>query len=45
MISAPSLVVRDGARFDGVIDMAVRKKTAAPAAPKLTVVEPVAKAS
>ena len=45
MISAPSLVVRDGATFDGVIDMAAKKKAATPAASKLAVVEPVAKAS
>jgi cytoskeletal protein CcmA (bactofilin family) len=45
MISAPSLVVAEGATFDGVIDMNTRKKVDAPAAPKLAVVEPVAKAS
>ena len=39
MISAPSLVIRDGATFDGVIDMAAKKKAAAPAA------APLAKAS
>jgi cytoskeletal protein CcmA (bactofilin family) len=48
MISAPSLVIADGATFDGVIDMSAKKKgetPAAPAAPKLAVVEPIAKAS
>ena len=45
MISAPSLVVRDGATFDGVIDMAAKKKGATPAAPTLAIVEPLAKAS
>ena len=44
MISAPSLVVRDGATFDGVIDMSA-KKAAKPAAPKVASVEPLAKAS
>src|SRR6185436_16426401 len=33
MISAPSLVIRDGATFDGVIDMAAKKKGATPSAP------------
>ena len=42
-ISAPSLVLQDGATFDGIIDMATKKK--ASAAPKLAAVEPVAKAS
>ena len=44
MISAPSLVVRDGATFDGVIDMAA-KKAATPEAPKLPIAEAFAKAS
>jgi cytoskeletal protein CcmA (bactofilin family) len=44
-ISAPSLVIRDGATFDGVIDMAGKKKAAIPAAPRLASVEPMAKAS
>jgi cytoskeletal protein CcmA (bactofilin family) len=43
MISAPSLVVRDGATFDGVIDMGAKNKAAT--APKLAAVEPLAKAS
>ena len=42
MISAPSLVVQDGATLDGVIDMAKKKKGAAPGASN---VEPFAKAS
>ena len=45
MISAPSLVIRDGATFDGIIDMATKNKAAKPAAPKLAIVDPVAKAS
>lgn len=44
MISVPSLVVQDGARFDGAVDM-VAKKAAKPAAPKAADVEPLAKAS
>ena len=44
MISAPSLVVHDGATFDGVVDMAAKKKAAKPVAP-VAVVEPLAKAS
>ena len=45
MISAPSLVIRDGATFDGVIDMAAKKKVATPIAAKLAMAEPIAKAS
>ena len=45
MISAPSLVIQDGATFDGVVDMSVKKKAAAPAAPKVAIVEPLSKAS
>jgi cytoskeletal protein CcmA (bactofilin family) len=45
MISTPSLVVRDGATFDGVIEMDKKKKAAPPAAAKLSIVDPVAKAS
>lgn len=54
MISAPSLVIQEGATFDGVIDMASRKaeapkmempKTETPVAPKPAVVEAMAKAS
>ena len=46
MISAPSLIVQDGATFDGVIDMVAKKKEATPAAPAAAIVEPpVAKAS
>lgn len=45
IISAPSLVVRDGATFDGVIDMAAKKKAARPAASKLPIAEAFAKAS
>jgi cytoskeletal protein CcmA (bactofilin family) len=45
MISAPSLVIQDGATFDGVVDMAAKKKAAAPTAPKVAIVEPLAKAS
>ena len=44
-ISAPSLVLQDGATFDGIIDMGARKQAATPAAPKVAIVEPVAKAS
>lgn len=43
-ISAPSLVLREGAFFNGIIDMAT-KKAAAKAAPKLAAVEPAQKAS
>jgi cytoskeletal protein CcmA (bactofilin family) len=43
MIGAPSLVVHDGATFDGVVDMAAKKKTAKPAA--VAIAEPLAKAS
>jgi cytoskeletal protein CcmA (bactofilin family) len=39
-ISAPSLVLRDGAMFNGIIDMATKK-----AKSKLAAVEPVQKAS
>ena len=43
-ITATSLVLRDGAVFNGIIDMSTKKGAAAkPAAPKL--VEPVQKAS
>ena len=43
-ITATSLVLRDGAVFNGIIDMSTNKGAAAkPAAPKL--VEPVSKAS
>ena len=45
MISSPSLVVRDGATFDGIVDMAAKKQAATPAESKLAIVEPVAKAS
>ena len=45
-ISAPALLLREGAVFNGIIDMSVKKGgTIKPAAPKLTVVEPAAKAS
>jgi cytoskeletal protein CcmA (bactofilin family) len=45
-ITAPSLVLREGAVFNGLIDMATKKGTAAkPGAPKLAAVEPVQKAS
>jgi cytoskeletal protein CcmA (bactofilin family) len=47
-ITAPALVLQDGATFNGIIDMSVKKgatKSAAPASPKLSVVEPAAKAS
>jgi cytoskeletal protein CcmA (bactofilin family) len=45
-ISAPSLLLREGAVFNGIIDMSVKKGSAVkPGAPKLTVVEPAAKAS
>ena len=44
MISAPSLVVHDGATFEGVVDMAAKTK-AKPAAPAMAIVEPLAKAS
>ena len=42
-ITATSLVLRDGAVFNGIIDMSTKKGAAKPAAPKL--VEPVQKAS
>ena len=42
MISAPSLVVRDGATFDGVIDMTGKKKAAKPEAPKAEAFKPEA---
>jgi cytoskeletal protein CcmA (bactofilin family) len=45
MISSPSLVVRDGATFNGIVDMAAKKPVAAAAGPQLAIVEPVAKAS
>jgi cytoskeletal protein CcmA (bactofilin family) len=45
MISSPSLVVRDGAAFNGIVDMAAKKPAATAAAPQLAIVEPVAKAS
>jgi cytoskeletal protein CcmA (bactofilin family) len=45
MINAASLIVRDGARFDGVIEMSAKKNVATPIAPKLALAEPVAKAS
>jgi len=45
MISCPSLVVRDGATFNGVIDMAAKKKAAPPAAPKRPIAEAFAKVS
>jgi cytoskeletal protein CcmA (bactofilin family) len=45
MISAPSLIVQDGATFDGVVDMAAKKKAATPAAPVASIVKPLAKAS
>ena len=41
MVSAPSLIVHDGATFDGVVDMAAKKK----AKPVLVSVDPLAKAS
>jgi cytoskeletal protein CcmA (bactofilin family) len=44
-ISAPSLVLREGAVFNGIIDMATKKGAAKPAAPKLAAVEPAQKAS
>ena len=48
-ITAPSLLLKEGAVFNGIIDMALTKpgaKAAAPTTPKLTIVEPnVAKAS
>ena len=45
-ITSPSLVLREGAVFNGIIDMSLKKGGAVkPAAPKLTVVEPAAKAS
>ena len=45
-ITAPALVLQDGAVFNGIIDMSTKKGGAAkPAAPKLAVVEPVHKAS
>jgi cytoskeletal protein CcmA (bactofilin family) len=45
LISAPSLIVRDGATFDGMIEMTTKKKAATPIAPKLAIAEPIAKAS
>jgi cytoskeletal protein CcmA (bactofilin family) len=44
-ISAPSLVIQDGATFDGAVDMVAKKKAATPAAPRMALVEPLAKAS
>ena len=46
-ITAPSLILREGAVFNGIIDMSTKKnKATAPSTPKLSVVEPqVAKAS
>ena len=45
-ISAPALLLREGAVFNGIIDMSLKKGGAVkPAAPKLTVVEPAARAS
>jgi cytoskeletal protein CcmA (bactofilin family) len=43
MISAPSLVIQDGATFEGVIDMGARK-TVPPAAPAPVIAEAVAQA-
>lgn len=45
LISAPSLIVRDGATFDGMIEMTTKKKVATPIAAKLAIAEPIAKAS
>jgi cytoskeletal protein CcmA (bactofilin family) len=42
-ISAPTLVLREGATFNGTIDMSTKKKAAT--APKLAAVEPAQKAS
>lgn len=44
-ITAPSLILREGATFNGIVDMATKKGAAKPAAPKLAVAEPVQKAS
>jgi cytoskeletal protein CcmA (bactofilin family) len=45
-ITAPSLLLREGAAFNGLVDMSMKKGSAIkPSAPKLTVVEPAAKAS
>ena len=42
MISAPSLIVQDGATFDGVIDMTAKKKAAKPEGAKPEVAKPEA---
>jgi len=45
-ITAPALLLREGAAFNGIIDMSMKKGgVVKPAAPKLSVVEPVVKAS
>jgi cytoskeletal protein CcmA (bactofilin family) len=45
-ITAPALLLREGAVFNGIIDMSVKKGGAVkPAAAKLSVVEPATKAS
>ena len=45
-ITAPALLLREGAVFNGIIDMSLKKGGAVkPAAAKLSVVEPASKAS
>ena len=44
-ISAPMLLLREGAVFNGIVDMSNKKAGAAKAAPKLAVAEPAQKAS
>ena len=45
-ITAPALLLREGAVFNGIVDMSLQKGGAIkPVAPKLTVVEPAVKAS
>lgn len=44
-ISTPSLVLREGAVFNGIIDMATKKGATKLSAPKLSAVEPAQKAS
>jgi cytoskeletal protein CcmA (bactofilin family) len=43
-INTPSLVLREGATFNGIVDMSTKKKSEK-SAPKLTAVEPAQKAS
>ena len=44
-ISAPALLLREGAVFNGIVDMSNKKAAAGKAAPKLAVAEPAQKAS